>query len=376
LRASGYTVAAERARRDAGAQVAPLSLEGEIENFAGSGSLGGTGAAEVSLRLSRLIERGDKLRLRTELGDSLVDRAQAEAALARIDLAAEVTRRYIQALIDEARLDLSLAAVDLANETLTLVRRRVDVGRSSDAELATAENGLAQAELSREAFRRQHQSDLFHLLSLWSGTEPAPVLAPADLSDLPALEPFEAMRGQIDQSPDLLRLFSEQRVLAAERRVAESRGRSDISLGIGARYLAEPQDAGLVVSFAMPFGSRERSAPLVAEVSARTARVPELIEQRRLELGAMLFAHWQQLQFERDRHARLTSDMLPRAEKSVDLYRQGFELGSVSLLEFTEAQRELISLQQAALAAAANFHLTLVDVEQLLGSVDPNGASR
>jgi cobalt-zinc-cadmium efflux system outer membrane protein len=165
-------------------------------------------------------------------------------------------------------------------------------------------------------------------------------------------------------------------VLAAERRVAESRGRSDISLGIGARYLAEPQDAGLVVSFAMPFGSRERSAPLVAEVSARTARVPELIEQRRLELGAMLFAHWQQLQFERDRHARLTSDMLPRAERSVDLYRQGFELGSVSLLEFTEAQRELISLQQAALAAAANFHLTLVDVEQLLGSVDPNGASR
>jgi cobalt-zinc-cadmium efflux system outer membrane protein len=147
-------------------------------------------------------------------------------------------------------------------------------------------------------------------------------------------------------------------------------------IGIGARYLAEPQDAGLVVSFAMPFGSRERSAPLVAEVSARTARVPELIEQRRLELGAMLFAHWQQLQFERDRHARLTSDMLPRAERSVDLYRQGFELGSVSLLEFTEAQRELISLQQAALAAAANFHLTLVDVEQLLGSVDPNGASR
>jgi outer membrane protein TolC len=58
----------------------------------------------------------------------------------------------------------------------------------------------------------------------------------------------------------------------------------------------------------------------------------------------------------------------------VRFYERGFELGSNSLLELSAAQERLLILRSEALDAAASFHLTLIEIESLLGSTRPGGA--
>ena len=55
-------------------------------------------------------------------------------------------------------------------------------------------------------------------------------------------------------------------------------------------------------------------------------------------------------------------------------YERGFELGSYSLLELTAAQERLVALRRDALDAATSFHLTLIEIESLLGNANPGGA--
>lgn len=373
LRAAGLEVDIARARRDQAALATPFAVSAEIENFAGTDTLTGFGASETTLAFAKVLELGDKRALRAELGGDRVALAEAGVMLARVDVAAEAARRFVDVVVGQQRLELARAAIDVANETLAVVRRRVDVGRGSDAELASAEIALAEAELDAAALERLSASDRVSLASLWAEATPDFGVAVADLLALPPVEPFATMRSSLEDNPDLAYLVGEQRVLEAERRVAQARRRADLSLGFGVRYLAAPGDAGLVVSVSMPVGARSRAAPAVAEAAARLARQPDVIEQRRLELTALLFELHQQATLARERYTAIRDTLLPRAERAVGLYQRGFELGSYSLLEVTQAQRALLALRDDALTAAATYHLTLVDVEQLLGGADRPG---
>lgn len=370
LRAAGLDVDIARARRDASALPTPLSIGVEVENFGGSDSLGGFDATETTLQLSKAFERGGKRALRAGLGDARVSLAESERRRARLDLAAEVTRRFVRVLVAQARIELAGEAIDIAAETREIVARRVEVGRSSEAELATAEIALAQAELERAGLDSRLESDRVGLATLWGETRADFGSARAELSALPAVEPFEGLRRRIDANPDLVRLVGETRIAEAEQRLAEARRQADLSVGFGLKHLAVPDDTGFTVSVSMPLGSRTRAAPSVAAAAARHERLPEVLEERRLELVAVLFELHEALETARERYRTLAMSLVPRGERAVELYRQGFELGSYSLLELSAAQRELLALRRRALTAAADFHLTLAEIEQLLGGVD------
>lgn len=373
LRAAGYGVEIAGAQRDGAMLATPFAIEAEIENFAGTDSLESFDAAETTLQLSKVLEQGDKRQLRTELGDARVMLAETERAIARLDLAAEVTRRFVRVIVAQQRLRLAEQVVEVARTTGDVVRRRFEVGRSSEAELATAEIALAQAEFERTTFERRLESDRVGLATLWAEPRPDFGTAQGDLFDLPVTTPLEAVERRIAQSPDLLRLVGEQRILDAEQRLAESRRRADLAFAFGLRHLASADDTGFTVSVSMPVGNRSRAAPSIAEASARRARLPETIAQRRLDLLAVLFELYQEMDLARERRVMLAETLVPRGERAVELYARGFELGSYSLLELNEAQRELLALRRNALTAAADFHLTLLEIERLLGGIDPTG---
>jgi cobalt-zinc-cadmium efflux system outer membrane protein len=376
LRAAGYDVEIARARHDAAALTTPLVVGAEIENFAGTDSLGGFDRSETTLQLSKVLERGDRPSLRSALGDARVALAETESRVARLDVGAEVTRRFVRIVVDQKRLVLAEQATDIARELLGVVERRYEAGRSSEAELATAEIALAQAELERATIERGLDSDRVSLATLWGDTRADFARARGALFELPGVEAFESVQERIAQSPDMLRLASEQRIAEAQQRLAESRRRADLSVAFGLRHLAAPDDTAFTVSASLPLGARSRAVPSISEATAQRARLPEVIAQRRLDLHAVAFELHTAMELARERFVTIEESLIPRSERAVALYRAGFELGSYSLLELTQAQRELLSLRSSALAAASDFHLTLIDIEQLLGGIDLSGASQ
>ena len=97
-------------------------------------------------------------------------------------------------------------------------------------------------------------------------------------------------------------------------------------------------------------------------------------EEQLLKLKSALFTFYQVLLATQNEYDTLRNQIIPEAERAVQFYARGFELGSYSLLELTAVQERLLALRGNALDAATSFHLTLIEIESLLGSINPGGA--
>jgi cobalt-zinc-cadmium efflux system outer membrane protein len=86
-----------------------------------------------------------------------------------------------------------------------------------------------------------------------------------------------------------------------------------------------------------------------------------------------LHGFYQSLLASSDELVTLQHQIIPEAQRALQFYERGFEVGSYSLLELTAAQQHLLTLRREALDAAASFHLTLIEIESLLGSAYPGG---
>src|SRR5262245_59005623 len=70
LRAFAFESEVVRQQSAARATSPPIALEGQLENFAGTGDASGTSALEATLQLSKVFELGGKAGLRGALGDA------------------------------------------------------------------------------------------------------------------------------------------------------------------------------------------------------------------------------------------------------------------------------------------------------------------
>lgn len=376
IRAAGFQVEVAAADRELAALPNQMSFGAEVENFLGTGETSAFDSADTTLQLTRVLDLGDKQSLRAGLGDARIRLAESEAAAARLALAAETARRFIRLVALQESLALAEQAVELADDTLAIVRRRVEVGRSSEAELATAEIESELARLDVAAIGRQVEAAGLALATLWGEEAGTGVEARADIHALPALPAIERLKARIADNPELLRSLDQRRILEAERSLARARGRADPELDFGLRYLAAPDDTALVFGVRLPLGSGDRAERALAVANAALLQVEADAEQRRLAVLSVLLGLHAEARTARERYTQLTATLLPRSEEAAALYRQGFELSGFSLLEFSQAQRHPLELRREALAAAERYHTTLVAIEQLLGGTYAEGASQ
>jgi cobalt-zinc-cadmium efflux system outer membrane protein len=374
IRATKLGVDIQQARRDAGTLSTPYRLATEIENFGGTDSLSGFDSAETTLQLSKTLELGDKRLYRTELGDAEVGLAQVEATVRELELTAEVSRRYAELLRKQKQLDLVAESVAISSRTLEIVQRRVAAGRASEAEESSANVELSRTELIGERLQFEMAGLRFALASLWGSTNPEFTRVAGDISSIPPLPGHAALATRLAENPTLRRIATNRRILGARRRLAESQQSPDLQLSAGVRHLAATDDMAMVVSFSMPFGSGGRAEPLVRESDLTIVRNPMTQEDQFLKLQSTLFIFYQVLLATANEHDTLRDQIIPEAERAVQFYQRGFELGSYSLLELTAVQERLLALRGNALDAAASFHLTLIEIESLLGSINPGGA--
>jgi len=374
IKATRLDVDIQQARRDAGSLSTPYRLDTEIENFAGTDTVSGFDSAETTLQVSKTLELGDKRQYRTELGDAEVSLTRMEATVRELELAAEVSRRYAELLRKQEQLNLVAESVSISGRTLRIVQRRVTTGRASEAEESNANVELSRTELIGKRLQFEIASLRFALSSLWGSTTPEFTQATGDISSMPAVPDYSTLETRLAENPYLRRIATNSRILVAQRRLAESRQSPDILLSAGVRHLAATDDVAMVVSFSMPFGSGGRAEPLVRESNLAISRIPMTQEEKLLNLQSTLFGFYQVLLATRTEYDTLTNIIIPEAERAARFYERGFELGSYSLLELTAAQERLLALRGNALDAAASFHLTLIEIESLLGSISPGGA--
>jgi cobalt-zinc-cadmium efflux system outer membrane protein len=356
------------ARSEAEALPPSIHIESELENFAGSGDASGTDLLESTVRLSRVVEFGNKAALRRGLGSAELGRLATEQQLVRAELSAEVARRFIHVLSDQTMLATAKRATELARTARDVAHERVTAGASSPATLGRAEIALARSQIAHEHAEHELASSRVKLSILWGDTAAAFGFVSGELFDLPPLESLDAYRSRLDASPQLTRFASEAHVQDARIRLARAQRSPDVAIAAGVRRLEQFDDEALVASFSVPLGTRRRADLQERAARADRTRVDMNREARRLELHAMLFDLYQEVLHARTEAQTLHAQVRPQAETMLATTNEGYRAGRFSLLELADAQLQLIEVEREATEAAASFHTLMVEIRRLVGA--------
>ncbi len=346
----------------------------EFENFGGSGILSGTDILESTLSLSKVLELGDKAKLRGDVAQNEAMILHNEQYAMRLDLLADTTRRFLQIVADQERLVIEQDSLELAERTHDFVELRVKAGKLPNVELERSRIVLAKKKLELEHARHTLTTSRLKLATLWGDTQTQFSTADADLFNIEQAEPFETLVRLLERNPDLVRFATESRLAETRVQLASSRKKADIEIAGGVRHFNLTDDTGLVMSLKIPFGNKSRAAPKVEEAEMTSLRNPYKLEQRRLELYATLFEVHQELIHAIEAESTYRKTIIPLAESTLKDYEKGYAAGRYSLLELNVAQRILLDSKREHIIAAADYHRYRIEIDRLTGAGLATGA--
>lgn len=356
------------AERDAAALRPPLRIVGDLENVLGSGDASGFRQAELTLSLAGVFERGGKLDARRTLAQGRIDALALQRETQRLDLLAEVARRYLEA--QGARSEAAIARVDIGQRTRTVAaaRQRLQAGASPESVLLTAQAALARAETSLARALQQHDAAHRHLAALWGEREPGFEVAAGDPLALPAIDGIESLAALLRRSPELKQFADERRIREARLQLARSEATPDIDWQLGVRRMQAGGDSALVAGVSVPLGGARRAQPGIRVAEADLAMLEIERESRDVALYATLAeAHGRyrvaQLEVE-----RIRDDILPRLARAEQAAERAYRAGATSYLEWAQLQSETIATRRQQLAAALDAQRALIELQRLTGA--------
>ena len=352
-------------RRVTAGQNPALEADLEVENFLGSDNLRGVDGAEYTLSLSSIFELGGKRQARVSVVDSQYGRVEAERRAETLDLLGQATQRFVATLALQEKLQLAAEAVALAEATHEIVTRRADRGAAPQAEVLRARAALTQSRIEQSRLRAAYESRKMALASLWGDTSPDFQMLEGDLFQFGSSDNFDALYQRVSDSPAIQIYASEQRIREAEIQLARSQSESDIRWQVGVRRFEETDDTALTAGLSVPLFSGRRNRGEVQAALAARDEVRFRREDTLLRLHSRLFDAYHLRQQSIETVEQIRSQMLPDLTEALTQTREAYENGRYSYVEWTAAQRELLSARQALVDAATTALLNQALIEQL-----------
>lgn len=359
------------ARRHGATLKPALHIGAELENIAGSGGYKGTEAAESTLSLFSVLERGGKRAARMEEIDQQVVTATLERGQAVANLAADVAQQFTQVVAAQETVIIQRTALTLQQRIEQEVDKRVQAGAAPDAELLRARAAVAETQGKLQAAISQLAIDRIGLSSFWLAGEEADYHVNAQLYELP--QPLTSLRlDKLAESNPNVALLT-QRITSQDaviRRV-NADSATDIGWSVGLRNFAETDDTAFTVGIDLPLfaGSRNRSAKAESELEKQRLRLEKT--QAVWNFKRRLQALNRQLIASNADAKNISEKVLPLQEQALTETKKAYNRGRYSFAELAAEQGRLNALKQRKLEAATRSHLINIELERLLGQTVP-----
>ncbi len=354
--------------REAQAALRPASkLSVEAENILGTGNLSTFDDTELTLSLGTTLELGGKRSRRTAVAARETERLEVELQAAKLDVFADVAKRFIAVLQAQEVLKIARENKVLAGRARQIVGTRVNSGVALPVEGSNADVASVQTELAEKQAQSNLRAAWGQLVIAWGGAPESSGEATGNLFTTPTLPAFAGLQDMIERNPDILRFASERRVREASVKAAEAQAKPDIDVSAGIRRLQATRDQAFVLSAAIPLGTGARAKPATDEARSKLGGLDAEEKTRRNELLGTLYALRQRADSARATLDLLQSGALPAAQRAQEQAETAFKAGRSSLLEFNAAQRQLLDLRRDKIETAAAYHLLVIDIERLVG---------
>jgi len=299
---------------------------------------------------------------------------QARAS-AQIALVAEVANTYLALAADRENLKLAQSTLETQQASYEMIRRRAEVGASSDLDLRQAQTRVDAARVDIARYTSQVALDE-NALTLLVGSTVPPELLPAELGEVPVLRDFTpGLPSEVLQRrPDILQ--AESLLRAAHANIGAARAaffpRITLTTSIGTTsdqlsglFKSGSETWAFVPQIVMPiFDARTWAAYDVTKVDREIAlaQYEKAIQAGFREVADALAQRG------------TLGDQLEAQQSLVDASADGYRLsdarytrGIDSYLRVLDAQRSLYSAQQGLIAVRLARLTNLVTLYKVLG---------
>jgi multidrug efflux system outer membrane protein len=294
---------------------------------------------------------------------------------AQISLIAEVANTYLTLAADRENLELARSTLKTQQETYEMIRRRAEVGASSDLDLRQAQTRVDAARVDIARFTSQVALDENALTLLVGSPVPAELL-PVALSDVTAPRDFTPglPSEALQRRPDILQ--AESQLMAAHANIGAARAaffpRITLTTSIGTTsdqlsglFKAGTDTWTFIPQFVMPiFDARTWAAYDVTKVDREIAIAQY---EKAIQAGFREVADTLAQRATLGDQLQAQQSLVEASEVSYRLSDARFTRGIDSYLRVLDAQRSLYGAQQGLIAIRLARITNLVTLYKVLG---------
>jgi len=376
LQAAGSAAeAAAGAMRQARAWSNP-EIEFEAEDF--GADLPGWDESELTWSLAQRLELFGTRGARARAARYDRDAALREAEALRLDLIAEVDRRFAHALAAQARVQAFEESEQIATQLVDAVTALVDAGEVPpiEADRAQAERTGVMVELRKA--RLDMANTLRALSELWGARQLDFDAVAGPLEITPPLPDRDSLISAEPRVPELRRREAEIARADAALRLA-TRGRwPELVVHGGVKRLRATDEMSYLGGIGLALPLLDRSGGAIEEARARLsqARAEHAALASRIDLARA--SAYDALAAALDISRSLREVSLPRARAIYDAVQEGYRRGKTSLLDLIDARRSLVKARLEYIDALESVWSARAELERLLGrhQISPEGESR
>ncbi|GIW97810.1 MAG: divalent cation transporter [Pirellulaceae bacterium] len=332
--------------------------------------LGSSGQAEQQgVYVEQEIITGKKLQLNRQILGWQVQRARSEMEQVRQQILTDVQTAYIQVLIAQNRRHLAQTLVDLTRQSLLQAEALYAAKEVSQADPLRAQIAVSQAQVVLQNAVNQH-------LAAWRRLAAVTGQADLPLSDVTgdfhpddyALEWETELARLQQQSPEIAAAIAELEAARWAVRRAHAQVIPDINVqGIVQDDRATGSSNGnLQVTLPIPIWNRNQGGIRQARATATAAQ--RRVDRLLLDLQARLADEFQSYQNARNEVEQYGKEggILSQSQRSVELLRQAYQAGEVSLIDLLSAQQQYLQNSLDYLDAAARMASSAIRIRGLL----------
>lgn len=364
---ASYEIRAAEARRlQAGLRPNPEVGVG-VDQFGGTGGYRGFSSAESTLRLGQLIELGGKRELRSNVADRERDLANWDYEAKRLDVLLDTAQAFVDVIAAQRMVALAADTYGISQQVFDTVSERVKAGQISPLEQTRSQVLLSTNRLTLERARRELRIARERLAAMWGSNNVTFTEAQGDFETLRAIPAFDQLINKLQENPDLARWRTEREQREQALKLAKAKNIPDPTVSVGVTRFEETRDSAFVVGLSFPLpvfginpgGVREAEAALGQSVAAQ--------RESEIRISAELSSAYQILTSSYSQVSSLKQDVLPAAEQSFAVAREGYRVGRTTFLEVLDAQRALLEARGSYIESLADYHKSLAEVERLIG---------
>jgi cobalt-zinc-cadmium efflux system outer membrane protein len=322
---------------------------------------------EVGPTYSQPIELGGKRRLRTEVADLSVSRAEAEMADVLRQRLAEVKRAFYEAALARQALEIVLEQRRYFDDLVKFNQVRLEEGAISGSELLKVklervkfDSAVAQAQLAS----RQAGIKLLELLG--ETNLETPVSIGGELGSGPIVVDLASLKQKaLSNRPDLQ--AAERGAALAERRIAleKARGIPDITPFAG--YKRVGVDNTLLFGVTIPLRINNKNQGEIARAVADEKVAETEVALARNRVLAEVESAYRAYETARAQVETFQRELLAQADESRDVAQFAYREGATDLLPLLEAQRTRVDIRQQYLRTLFDYQVSILLLEAAVG---------